>query len=121
MKLSLLIICTVVPSKWRCTLSFSALPTNLPILVSSSTSSIGHISSGGATTKLFSSPKDETSGAAYSEGLRSLLPTPKKRTLQLDKFGRRVHDLTDDGTTQYSKRGDGDVAISSADAIPMQR
>lgn len=35
--------------------------------------------------------------------LKALLPTPKKHTLKLDKFGRRVHDLTNDGTAKFSR------------------
>ena len=41
--------------------------------------------------------------SSSSSDLKSLLPTPKKRTLTLDKFGRRVHDLTDDGTAKYNR------------------
>lgn len=43
------------------------------------------------------------SSSSSSSDLKSLLPTPKKRTLTLDKFGRRVHDLTDDGTAKYNR------------------
>lgn len=46
---------------------------------------------------------DDTSTTLLSSDLKSLLPTPKKRTLILDKFGRRVHDLTDDGTAKYDR------------------
>ena len=42
-----------------------------------------------------------------SSDLKSLLPTPKKRTLRLDKFGRRIHDLTDDGTAKFAKEPSG--------------
>ena len=38
------------------------------------------------------------------KNLKDLLPTPRKRTLILDKFGRRVHDLTDDGTARYEMK-----------------
>lgn len=54
-----------------------------------------------------------------SSDLKSLLPTPKKRTLKLDKFGRRVHDLTDDGTAKYSKGGGG--GVGDGYAAPMRR
>jgi len=53
----------------------------------------------------------------YGSDLKALLPTPKKRTLKLDKFGRRVHDLTDDGTTNYAReRGVGKPAVEASAA-----
>ena len=42
--------------------------------------------------------------AGGGKNLKDLLPTPRKRTLILDKFGRRVHDLTDDGTARYEMK-----------------
>jgi hypothetical protein len=53
---------------------------------------------------------DATSSSSpfVSSDLKSLLPTPRKRTLRLDKFGRRVHDLTDDGTAKYNMKGEGE-------------
>ena len=55
-----------------------------------------------SSSSVTSSPINNIGGGGGSD-LKSLLPTARKRTLRLDKFGRRVHDLTDDGTTQYSK------------------
>ena len=70
----------------------------------SSPSVVPHSSS--STSVLLSlSDVEEGTGStpSSSSGLKSLLPTPKKRTLTLDKFGRRVHDLTDDGTAKYNR------------------
>lgn len=51
-----------------------------------------------------------------NKGLKSHLPTPKKRTLALDKFGRRIHDLTDDGSDVKYSRGSDTAADSGASA-----
>ena len=48
-----------------------------------------------------------SSSSPGGSNLKSLLPTPKRTTLTLDKFGRRIHDLKSDGTPKYSK---GDVS-----------
>ena len=77
-------------------------------------------------------PNDSSSTSSSSPGgsdLKSLLPTPKRTTLTLDKFGRRIHDLKSDGTPKYSK---GDVSsdmlqdlLNSSDyddkSAPMKR
>ena len=60
---------------------------------------------------------EEPSNSPYGSDLKALLPTPKKRTLKLDKLGRRIHDLTDDGTAKYlSKDGNGSHRPVTADS-----
>ena len=54
-----------------------------------------------------SNTDEDDANPAGSSDLKSLLPTPKKRTLRLDKFGRRIHDLTDDGTAKFAKEPSG--------------
>jgi len=71
-------------------------------------------------TKLFqrvpkrnSASGDSTGGVDVNESvnrkgeggsdLKALLPTPSKQTLQLDKFGRRIHDFSTDGVARYAK------------------
>ena len=70
-----------------------------------------------------------TTSSPGGSNLKSLLPTPKRTTLTLDKFGRRIHDLKSDGTPKYSK-GDvssdmlQDLLISDYDddkSAPMKR
>ena len=67
----------------------------------------------------------KTSTYNNNSGLKSYLPTPKRTQIELDKFGRRVHDLKSDGVAKYSK---GDVSeaaprdvVESDKAAPMTR
>jgi len=73
----------------------------------SSPSVVPHSSSSTSVLLSLSDVQEGTSStpssSSSSSDLKSLLPTPKKRTLTLDKFGRRVHDLTDDGTAKYNR------------------
>ena len=59
------------------------------------------------TTTTDTNSISSTSSSPGGSNLKSLLPTPKRTTLTLDKFGRRIHDLKSDGTPKYSK---GDVS-----------
>jgi len=68
------------------------------------------------TTKLFAQTPTPNDDPPRSD-LRSLLPTPKKQSLPLDKYGRRIHDLTDDGTAKYSKELRGNPVPSSKSSI----
>ncbi len=90
--------------------SFVASPPSAMII--SSGTSVHHrrgMSSGRRPPAAAADDDDATTSSSpfVSSDLKSLLPTPKKRTLRLDKFGRRVHDLTDDGTAKYNMKGEG--------------
>ncbi|KAL3809493.1 hypothetical protein ACHAXA_007964 [Cyclostephanos tholiformis] len=111
MKVLLPIVLSIAISGGSSRASFVASPlSTMPI---SSAASVHHRRGGssGRGPKSAASDDDDdspTSSSPFvSSDLKSLLPTPKKRTLRLDKFGRRVHDLTDDGTAKYSMKGVG--------------
>ncbi|KAL7438803.1 hypothetical protein ACHAXM_006387 [Skeletonema potamos] len=55
-----------------------------------------------------------TSSGIYGTDLKSLLPTTKMRFMKLDKFGRRVQRMEDDGTVSYS-RGNVDATTGGDD------
>ena len=65
-------------------------------------------------SKLLSSAddNDDDKSSTYNNngGLKSYLPTPKRTQIELDKFGRRVHDLKSDGVAKYSKGGVSEAA-----------
>ena len=59
------------------------------------------------STRLHSQDGPQDDGAPGYSGLKSLLPTPRKRTLKLDKYGRRIHDMGTDHSPSYTKAHDG--------------
>ena len=56
----------------------------------------------------------------YGSDLKALLPPLQKRALQLDKYGRRVYDLTDDGTAKYSLERSGAATVAAAATAPAK-
>jgi hypothetical protein len=54
-----------------------------------------------------------------STDLKALLPTQKMRFMKLDKFGRRVQRMEDDGTVSYTKSRPGDESGSSASMVDL--
>lgn len=73
----------------------------------SSSASVHHRHSSNSGCRPAAAASSSSTPPFVSSDLKSFLPTPKKRTLRLDKFGRRVHDLTDDGTAKYNMKGEG--------------
>ena len=60
--------------------------------------------------------KETFDQVSSSTDLKALLPTQKMRFMKLDKFGRRVQRMEDDGTVSYTKSrpGDGESGSSAS-------
>ena len=87
----------------------------------SSSASVHHRHSSNSGCRPAAAASSSSTPPFVSSDLKSLLPTPKKRTLRLDKFGRRVHDLTDDGTAKYNMKGEGGGTTSRRRMPPGRR
>jgi len=78
--------------------------------------------SGQSLSKLIQAPettpdlqKDaSTSTGIHGADLKALLPTTKMRFMKLDKFGRRVQRMEDDGTVSYSRSSSSGSSGSSS-------
>ena len=78
--------------------------------------------SGQSLSKLIQAPettpdlqKDaSTSTGIHGTDLKALLPTTKMRFMKLDKFGRRVQRMEDDGTVSYSRSSSSSSSGSSS-------
>ena len=98
------LLCIIgVVSRRRC-IAFAPSSARYEIACSTKTRTSTHLSQEG---------QQEDGPPKYSD-LKSLLPTPMKRTLRLDKHGRRIHDMDTDHSPSYIKAHDNAANPSSS-------